>query len=483
MQLAENTVVAGRFRLKRLIGRGGMGSVWEASHLRLDIPCAVKFMDLAAITEAYSRFEREAKAAAQLRSPHVVQILDHGVCDDGTPYIAMELLDGEDLGKRLTRLGRLSPPDLVHIIGQVSRALTKAHQLGIVHRDLKPDNIFLVRDDDREIAKVLDFGIAKSVGHDLSTGGSTKTGAMLGTPFYMSPEQAQGIKQVDSRSDLWALAIICFEALTGRRPFVSEALGDLLIQIIVTPLPIPSQFGPVPTGFDTWWLRAASRDPAQRFQTAREFADSLALVCGISQVSGVTDVPNLRHTMRTQPVTPRPTYPPPGPDRRNSSPAPAMTQSLPPPAIPGTGSPVSHSFPSLPPASPGSKAGLVLGAIGGGIVLLAVLVFGAMALRSRPPVTNAGGGPSATPDPIVAASAPSASVAVDTQPKPQPSVKDSVPDTVTLLTPPVAPPDPSQAPTAPTVSVVHPVLPPRANLGGAPPHITSPQPKHYNSGI
>src|ERR1700689_3518561 len=175
IQLVENSVVAGRFRLNKMIGRGGMGSVWQATHLGLDIPCAVKFMEgeFSKSTEAQARFEREAKAAAQLRSPHVVQILDHGVCE-GTPYIAMELLEGEDLGKRLLKVGKLSPRDVHGIVTQVCRALSKAHGLGIVHRDLKPDNIFLVRDDDREIAKVLDFGIAKSVGHDLS-GSSTKT--------------------------------------------------------------------------------------------------------------------------------------------------------------------------------------------------------------------------------------------------------------------------------------------------------------------
>src|SRR4030081_3888762 len=165
MQLVENLVVAGRFRLNRLIGRGGMGSVWQATHLGLDIPCAVKFIEgeYSGMAEAQARFEREAKAAAQLRSPHVVQILDHGVCE-GTPYIAMELLDGEDLGKRLTRVGRLPAPELLQIVTQVCRALLRAHSLGIVHRDLKPDNIFIVHDDDREIAKVLDFGIAKATG-------------------------------------------------------------------------------------------------------------------------------------------------------------------------------------------------------------------------------------------------------------------------------------------------------------------------------
>ena len=291
MQLAEGMVVAGRFRLGQMLGRGGMGSVWRAVHLGLDVPCAVKFIEgeLASLPEAQARFEREAKAAAQLRSPHVVQILDHGVWD-GTPYIAMELLEGEDLGKRIARVGRLGPQETHGIISQVCRALSKAHAAGIVHRDLKPDNIFLVRDDDREITKVLDFGIAKSHSQELGGSSNTKTGAMLGTPYYMSPEQAQGIRQVDFRTDLWALAIIVFQALTGRLPFESEALGDLLVKIIVAPLPVPSQVGPVPPGFDLWWAKAAARDPAERFQSAKEFADSLALVCGVSQASGITDL-------------------------------------------------------------------------------------------------------------------------------------------------------------------------------------------------
>jgi serine/threonine-protein kinase len=183
VQLAQNVVVAGRFRLNHQIGRGGMCSVWHATHLGLDIPCAVKFIEgeYAAMAEAQTRFEREAKAAATLRSPNVVQILDHGVWD-GTAYIAMELLEGEDLGKRLQHQGKLSPRDTHAVVLQVCRALAKAHTIGIVHRDLKPDNIFLVRDDDREIAKVLDFGIAKHDQHTVQ-GSNTKTGAMLGTPY------------------------------------------------------------------------------------------------------------------------------------------------------------------------------------------------------------------------------------------------------------------------------------------------------------
>src|SRR5579862_2716336 len=231
MQLAEGLVVANRFRLGQMLGRGGMGSVWRAMHLGLDVPCAVKFIEgeLASLPEAQARFEREAKAAAQLRSPNVVQILDHGVCE-GTPYIAMELLDGEDLEHRLERLGRLSPVETHKVMSEVCRALSKAHGMDIVHRDLKPANIFLVKDDDAEITKVLDFGIAKTRVKELG-GSATKTGAMLGTPYYMSPEQAQGTRAVDFRSDLWSLAVIAFQCITGRLPFDSDALGDLLMRI------------------------------------------------------------------------------------------------------------------------------------------------------------------------------------------------------------------------------------------------------------
>jgi serine/threonine-protein kinase len=281
MQLAQDVVIAERFKLIRLLGQGGMGSVWLATHLGLDIPCAVKFIEgeFAQMAEAQARFEREAKAAASLRSPHVVQILDHGIFD-GTPYIAMELLDGEEWGKKLHRVGRMAPAEVIKIVGEVGRALTKAHAVGIVHRDLKPENIYLVKDDDREIAKVLDFGIAKATGNEVS-GSNTKTGAMLGTPYYMSPEQAQGVKAVDHRSDLWSLGVIVFQALTGRLPFESEALGDLLVRIIVAPVPRAADFvQDLPPAFDQWWAKASQRDPALRFQSSKEFCEALSAAFG-----------------------------------------------------------------------------------------------------------------------------------------------------------------------------------------------------------
>lgn len=287
MILEPGTVIAGRFRLIRELGRGGMGSVWIAHHQSLEVDCAVKFIsaEIATVPGALARFEREAKAAAQLKSPNVVQVHDFGVTQEGQAFIAMELLVGEDLGKRLERVGRLDPRSTHHIISEVARALSKAHAFGIVHRDLKPDNIFLAKDDDRELVKVLDFGIAKATTGDSFGNSTTRTGALLGSPNFMSPEQAQGNKTVDHRSDLWSLAVVAYECITGQLPFESTALGDLLMKIMVGPIPIPSQAAQVPPGFDAWWLKAASRNPDERFQSAREFASALGAALSLPTIT------------------------------------------------------------------------------------------------------------------------------------------------------------------------------------------------------
>ena len=259
-----------------------MGSVWVAEHIELGTRVAVKLIDpsMASSEEALGRFKREAQAAATLRSTHVVQVLDYGV-DGGTPFIAMELLNGESLSDRLERLGRLSPEVTASIITQTARAVGKAHEIGVVHRDLKPDNIFIVCEEDQEVCKVLDFGIAKQTLDGLGQAGGpqTQTGALLGTPFYMSPEQATGKRKVDHRTDIWAMAVIAFECLLGRRPFEDETLGGLLISICSESPPIPSQWGQVPAGFDEWFARGVSKDPDHRFASAREAAAALQTIC------------------------------------------------------------------------------------------------------------------------------------------------------------------------------------------------------------
>ena len=183
LSLAPDSLVADRFRLVHELGRGGMGAVWRAHHVRLGVPCAVKFIlgDAAANPELRSRFEMEAQAAAQIKSPHVVQILDHGVFQE-TPYIAMELLEGEDLEKRLQKRGRLEIREVAAIMTQVARALGKAHAAGLIHRDLKPANIFLCHDEDGTLVKILDFGIAKQTQAGFA-GAQTKSGVLLGTPY------------------------------------------------------------------------------------------------------------------------------------------------------------------------------------------------------------------------------------------------------------------------------------------------------------
>jgi serine/threonine-protein kinase len=282
-----------------------MGSVWEARHANLGTPVAIKFIEAeyANSAEARSRFDKEAKAAATIQSKHAIQIHDNGVTEEGKPYIVMELLQGEPLDKRIERLGQLTLQDTARILQQVCRGLAKAHERGIIHRDLKPENIFIVHntDDDDEVAKVLDFGIAKiqNSAHSPGITSSTKTGAVLGTPFYMSPEQARGLRNVDHRTDVWSLGVIAFKCVVGRLPFDGESVGDLLVKICTAPIPLPSHAVPgLPQSFDSWFLRALEREPDRRFSNVTELAEHLAFAAGIgtrgpvsSQAHGQSPVP------------------------------------------------------------------------------------------------------------------------------------------------------------------------------------------------
>ena len=274
--LGDGLVIAGKYRLDRALARGGMGSVWVARHLGLDMPVAIKFMDvsMASLDEALVRFEREARLSARIRSPHVVEVLDYGT-DLGRPYIVMELLIGEHLGERLRREGRLWLPDAAAIVLQVAKALRRAHEAGVVHRDLKPANVFLSRVDDDEIVKLLDFGIAKADWSD-DGGEVTKTGVVLGSPSYMSPEQVRGIKYIDHRSDLWSLGVLLYRALTGQMPFQGESNLDVALRIAGEPCPAATSVAPdLPPEIDALLARALARDREERFQSAREMAAAI----------------------------------------------------------------------------------------------------------------------------------------------------------------------------------------------------------------
>jgi serine/threonine-protein kinase len=270
-------------KLVRPLGEGGMGAVWVAEHLSLRTQVVVKFIasGLKDSKEATERFSREAAAAAQVKSPHVVQTFDHGFTTDGIPYIVMELLEGRDLGAFL-EAERRCPPDLVvEIIAQLARALDRAHERGIVHRDIKPGNIFLCDGGRNEVfVKLLDFGIAKGVDVPKIDSG-TKTGVMIGSPYYMSPEQILGSKGVDHRSDLWSVGVVAYEALTGQKPFDAETMGGLAIRIHSEPLPRPSAINKdLPPAVDAWFERACARNPAERFNDAKEMASSLGAALG-----------------------------------------------------------------------------------------------------------------------------------------------------------------------------------------------------------
>ncbi len=287
------SIMGGKYRLISEIGRGGMGAVWRAEHLGWAAPVALKIMsrEFTARPEALGRFEREVRLAAGLRSPHVVQVLDHGI-DDATriPFIAMELLEGETLARRLKRAQRIGPAETFVIVTHLARALTRAHAAGIIHRDLKPDNVFLVRNDEESLTKVLDFGVAKWTAPSIPEGGLTRPGSVLGTPFYMSPEQIQGARDIDHRVDLWSLSAIVCECLTGKRPFEAKDFAQLAVLLLGnTGRPLPSALGPVPPGFDAWFLRATAPDISKRFQSARELAHSLAMVCGATPPSLAPD--------------------------------------------------------------------------------------------------------------------------------------------------------------------------------------------------
>jgi eukaryotic-like serine/threonine-protein kinase len=284
-------ILAGRYRLEEVVGYGGMGSVWRATHTGLGEQVAVKLVsaNFARSKEALRRFDTEAKSAAKLRSRHVPHVFDNGVLEDGTPYLVMELLRGESLAARLGRHGVVPLPETVSILEQCCRALTRAHSLGIVHRDIKPENVYLAQsvDDDGYIVKVLDFGIAK-VTSSLSDDGrsSTRTGTLLGTPLYMSPEQARGLRTIDSRTDLYSLGLVTFTMLTGRLPFSGETLGDLLLQICSEPLPKLRAAAPaLPPAMEDWFQKACARQPDDRYPTAQAFIEALRVAAGISRRS------------------------------------------------------------------------------------------------------------------------------------------------------------------------------------------------------
>jgi eukaryotic-like serine/threonine-protein kinase len=288
-QVPIGTVLEGKFRVTREIGRGGMAAVYEAENIDIGKRVAVKILAAELITSRVvrERFIREARAASAVRSPHICDVYDSGMYEE-RPFLVMELLEGESLYDMLTRLRRLDIVTTVTVITQTARGLAKAHESNVVHRDLKPENIFVTRTEEQGlVAKLLDFGLAKFYepvnDGDPQTVRLTREGALFGTPAYMSPEQAKGQGEVDHRSDLWALGCIAYECLTGQTVWsVDQGVAMILAQVAGAPLPRPSRLRPdLPPEFEAWFLKTLDRDPDKRYQNARDLADALEAAFGI----------------------------------------------------------------------------------------------------------------------------------------------------------------------------------------------------------
>jgi eukaryotic-like serine/threonine-protein kinase len=278
-------VVADKYELVRLLGQGGMGAVYEGRNRATLKRVAVKLLytDLGKNEEVVKRFFREAQASSIIESDYIVQVYDSGKDQStGFPYMVMEMLQGEDLEQCSRRVGPIHPLAAAKIMLQATMGLAKAHDAGIVHRDIKPANLFLTsRDDGDVICKILDFGIAKVRLSQLSdTGGQnlTSTGSVLGTPLYMSPEQARGQPGIDSRSDVWSLGVVMFEILTGALPYAeATTFGDLLVSIITSELPLLQSRGAwIPPELAEIAHRAMCRDLDRRFKNAGEMRDAIA---------------------------------------------------------------------------------------------------------------------------------------------------------------------------------------------------------------
>jgi eukaryotic-like serine/threonine-protein kinase len=265
-------VVDGRYRLEKPLGEGASGTVWLARDERRDIDVALKILrpKLAATKDMLERFVREADLSERMLSPHIVRGLARGTTADGAPYIAYELLEGEDVGARLGRVGRMSLDEARAVIVHTCRALARAHAIGVLHRDIKPDNLFVTKTDGRALVKVLDFGVAELVRS------ADRDGPLVGTLEYLAPEVVLGERAASARSDLYSVGVVAYRCLAGEPPFRADNMGQLVLaHAKTTPRPLREIDKRTPADVDAWLARALARDPDARFETAREMAETL----------------------------------------------------------------------------------------------------------------------------------------------------------------------------------------------------------------
>jgi len=278
MTLQPGTIIEDKYRINRMLGKGGMGAVYEGENVRIHRRVAIKILhsEVSDRADVVQRFEREAQAAGRIGSAHIVEVLDLGSLFTGERFMVMEYLDGESLGARIKKRERLTPQEIAPILHAMLEGLASAHEAHIIHRDLKPDNIYLVNAKNQpDFVKILDFGVSKFTAAEQGDLGKTSTGMIMGTPYYMSPEQVRA-ETLDARSDLYSVGVMLYFAVTGRLPFKATKFTELAIKITTMPADPPESIVQLDPQFAAIIHKAMQRDKQHRFQTAREFQGAIA---------------------------------------------------------------------------------------------------------------------------------------------------------------------------------------------------------------
>jgi serine/threonine-protein kinase len=439
-------VIAGKYVVERIIGEGGMGVVLAARHLELEQRVAIKFLlpEIAEQGMAAERFRREARAAARIRGQHVCRVLDVGTLESGVPFMVMEYLDGCDLATELEQRGQLPCDEAIGYVLQACEALAEAHATGVIHRDLKPANLFLeaCADGSRRV-KVLDFGVSKSLLDGTPGRGAaalTKTSSLVGSPLYMSPEQLDSARDVDPRTDIWALGVVLYELIAGRTPFQGESIPQLVTSVLHDPPRLlADQKVVVPDGLEDVLRRALSKQRALRFGSVAEFVIALMPYAPPQALGTAGRVSRL--LSGTEPLTSS-SLPAPAPSSSwRATPAGEPARNTPSALEPGA-TPLSWDSAANERKNRRLWAGLIA------FVCLGLLAGGYMVLRGKGTPQSQAANPPA--DGVRAAPAPAVHAAEPVSP-PVVAAAAAAPPSV-----------PSEAPTAPSVSNTAPAAPPPA---------------------
>jgi serine/threonine protein kinase len=360
-------IIDGKYRIVRMLGTGGMGAVFEGENLRIRRKVAIKMLhgSVSSQPDVIARFEREAQAAALVGSDHICEVLDLGMLPDQTRYMVMEYLDGDTLSGLIKKAGRLAPLQSIPILLQILDALGAAHAAGIIHRDLKPDNVFILplKGGVQNFVKILDFGVSKFSQLGGEAMNVTRAGAVVGTPYYMSPEQARGSSAIDNRTDVYAIGVLLYQATTGQVPYQAETFNELLFKIVLEVAPPPQTYVPnLDPEFAAIIQRAMAREPAERYQSCQQFHAALVQYQTMRTGSPPPGLPKIHDgapMMRTEmldlsSIPGRPIYPSPASAAANAAHASSSANNL----------ASSPSWPGLPAATEGTmpmQPGLQLG--------------------------------------------------------------------------------------------------------------------------